>query len=112
MEDAVEVVLAVRIHDIVRGELRRRIHAHVERRILHVRKSPLRRIELMRRHAEIEQHAIDGRRLHAPENLVQMAEIVMHDVDAARKTRKPPARRRDGLLVLIDADEPPLRRKE
>ena len=112
MEDAVEVILAVCVHDIIRRERSALVHAHIERRILHVRKPALRRVELVRRHAEIEQHAIHGRHAELVEDLRKVPEIVVHDVDAACKTREAFFRRRDGLLVLIDADEAAARGKE
>ncbi len=66
----------------------------------------------MRRDAEVEQDAIDDRRSHAPENVIEMAEIVVHDVDFAGKAREPFFCSRDGFLILVDADETAAFRKE
>ena len=112
VEDAVELLLAVRLDDIVRRELRLRIHAHVERRIVHIREAALRRVDLVRRDTEVKDDAVDERCPLRLEDLLEMREIAVHDVDVALDVLEALFRRRDGLLILIDADNAALRREQ
>ena len=109
VEDAVELLLAVRVDDIVRRELRLRVHAHVERRVVHVRETALRRVNLMRRDTEVEDDTVDKRCALRLENLLEMREIAVHDVHTALDVLEAFLRRLDGLLILVDADDAPLR---
>ena len=87
------------------------VHAHIERRVLHIGEAPLRRIDLRRRDAEIKENAIDLRDPLVRENIPQMAKVVPHERNLTRDIREPLGRCCNRSLVLINADQAPRRRQ-
>ena len=59
-EDAGELVFGQRVHEVGGRDLQRRVHAHVQRRVVGVAEAALTPVELHRRHAQI--HVDDVRR--------------------------------------------------
>ena len=76
---------------------------------MHVRETALRRVNLMRRDTEVEDDTVDKRCALRLENLLEMREIAVHDVHTALDVLEAFLRRLDGLLILVDADDAPLR---
>ena len=109
MEDAVELIRAVGIHNVIGGKIALGIHAHVERGILHIGEAALCRIDLMRRYAEVEDDTIHLLGMLVREDLFQMAEVVVYDIHMARDIREAFFGRLDSLLILVDADDAALR---
>jgi hypothetical protein len=65
VKDLRELALVRVVHNVLRGQLRGRVHAHVERCIDCIREPAVRAVELHRRHAEVEEdriglHAVGG----------------------------------------------------
>ena len=48
------------VEDVGRGQRQVRVHPHVQWRVRRVGEAPFRAIQLHRRHAQVEQHAVDG----------------------------------------------------
>src|SRR5207253_10689437 len=79
LEDGREITLVGLVDDPRRADVRRRIHAHVERRVRRVRESPLGPVDLHRGDAEVEQDRV---RLDAV-----LRELLEHNGEvAAQKT--------------------------
>ena len=87
------------------------IHAHVERRILHVGEAARRRIDLWRGDTEVKENAVDCRNALRREDRRQIAKIIVHERHPARSGCEPHLRRRDRRFVLIDTDEAPCGRE-
>ncbi len=60
VQDVGQRRLVVGVHDVGRGQRRRRIHPHVQRCVLGVREAAFGAVELHGGHAEVEEHAVDG----------------------------------------------------
>ena len=58
LEDQRELALVGLVHELARRELRRGVHAHVERRVGGIREAALRAVELHRRDTEVEQDRV------------------------------------------------------
>ena len=76
-QDAAELLAAPAVDHLVSGQLLRAVHAHIERRVLHVGKAALRMVELGRGHAQIEQDAVRPGEAESCEHLVDIAEIAL-----------------------------------
>ena len=61
----------------------RRVHSHVERAVVAIRETAHRLVELRRRHAEIEQDAVDLRDPLGGEEARQIAVLAVHEPGAA-----------------------------
>ena len=100
-----DVLPAPRIDHIPRGERLLTVHAHIERRVLHIGEAALRMVELRRGNAEVEQDAVRTRKALPLEHAVDVAEVALDGGHAV------PDRRETGLCVLerlvvaVDADQ-------
>ena len=71
-------------------------------------KAALRLVELKRRHAEIKDDTVHSRNLKCIENGRKVDEIISDEILTARLARKTLLGSGDGVIVLIDADQPAL----
>ena len=105
-----ELFLRVPVYNVSRAQGRCGIHPHVERRIRYVRKSSLGCIELMRRHAEVEQHPVKRADAERGAHALHFREVRPHDRCTVAEWREPCTRRRDGLGVAVYRYQPSRRK--
>ena len=105
-QDAADLLPAPAVDHVVRGQLLRPVHAHVERRVLHVGKAALGMVQLRRGYAEVEQDAVRARKAEAFEHLVDLAEVALdrgHPLPDILQADLGVFKR---LVVPVDADQP------
>ena len=88
------------------------IHTHIERRILHIGKTALRRVNLRGRDPKIEEDTVHLIHTFAGENRREVAEVITYKRHLTHGIRKTLLRCRNRNFVLIDADETAFRRKQ
>ena len=87
------------------------IHTHIERRVLHIGKTALRRVNLRRRDAKIKEDAVHLNHTFAGENRREAAEVIAYKRHLTRCIRETLLCCCNRNFVLIDADETAFRRK-
>jgi hypothetical protein len=90
--------------DLGGRELLRRVHAHVEWRVVGVGEAALARVELHRGHAEVEEDEIGADPLR-DEALQRFRERRAHEASPARELRGELGEARRGAWVAVDRDE-------
>src|SRR5690606_26051776 len=92
-----------------RGDRPGGVHAHVERPLGPVAEAPLGAVELRRADAQVEERAARARpseaRQHLGEDLAQTVEAGAADDDALAEAGEPLAGGRDGVGVLVEAED-------
>ena len=79
IENAAQLALRPGVDDRPRRERVVLIHTHIERGVRHVGKAARSIVELRRRNAEVEQHAVHGRNPKGIEDRVDLRKIGMHE---------------------------------
>ena len=105
IQNAFELALRPLIDDVPRAQTAGRVHAHVERSVVHIRKAALRLVELRRGNAEVEEHAVHGADAETVKNGGRVAEVAVHELHTVPKRGQPRAGARDRRFVAVDADE-------
>ena len=80
-QNAADLLAAPAVYHIIRGQLLLPVHAHIERRILHIGKTALSMIQLRRGNAEVEQNAVRTCKSLPFEHLVDIAEVALDRCD-------------------------------
>ena len=81
-EDALQVFHPVGVHDVGGGHLTARIHPHVQRGVLETeREAALRRVELVRGHAQVGEDAVEADAI-VPGVVLDETEVVVHQGQA------------------------------
>ena len=106
VENARKLLFGIAVDNVEGGERRGPVHAHIERRVGFVRKAPLRRIELVRGNAEVEQDAVDLSDADTLQQRLHFKKIAVQRGETFAKVGKPRACRSERLPVPVDADEP------
>ena len=91
---------------VVRRQLLRAVHAHIERRVLHIGKAAFRVVELRRGHAKVEQDTVRARQAELFEYLVDLAEVALDGRHALPDVLQAVLCVFERLVVPVDADEP------
>ena len=94
------------VRDHIGGARSVAAHAHVERTVEPERKAALGLVELHRRHADVEHHAVDGLVAELARHRVEIGEPVLDQREAAADLQDQPGAVRDRGLVAVDADHP------
>ena len=110
-QDPGEVGRGVGVEHLGRGDPPGGVHPHVQRRVLAVREAAAGLVQLQRRHAEVEQHAVDRREIERVQDPRQLVVDRVHEVRPAGMGREPVARERERLRVAVDPDERHLRKR-
>ena len=104
-KDAVETLFVPGIHDLVGRELCRAIHAHIERRVLHVRKAALRLVKLRGRYPQIEEHPVHAFDPEGIQDRRRVGKVAVHQLHLLPKGRKAFSRAFDGGFIPVDANK-------
>ena len=110
-DHSVESLLRIAVHDILRSLRLALIHAHIQGRVHPVGEAPLRRVQLVRGDAQIQDnpiHLLDAKLL---EHLAHIAVIAADNRHAVPEFLQALSRRLNGVRVLVDADKASLFRK-
>ena len=94
------------VDQLGRGRSALGIHAHVERRVVHIRKTAFSRIQLMGRDAEIKQNPVRSARARGTRRRFNIRKVCLDRREAVSETAQPRSGRRNRLSVPVDADQP------
>ena len=97
---------AGRIDQDCRGFTSRTIHPHIERSIMTEAEAALRRVELMRGDAKVEERTVKRRSGHNPGNFRGIGEVGLHRGKPVTEGCQTPGRVLERLTVTIEADHP------
>ena len=103
-EDVCQLIGSVAVHHVGSAAPRTLVHAHVQGGILAVAEASRRIVEVVARHAEVGQQAVDGVDAVVAHPVVEVAEVAAHELPAPVAAPAP----RDGILVLVEAEQPSL----
>ena len=87
----------------------RRVHPHVQRRVVAVGEAALGHVELHRRDPEVEQDAVDAAQALGLEHLGDLVVDRVHEADPVRVRRQPRTAAGQRLGVAVEPDQPHLR---
>ena len=106
VKNPTKLLFAVGVDHIVSGQRVAGIHPHIKRRVRLVGESALRSVKLIGRNAEVEKQTVDLFDSEHPTDIRNLPEIASHHRNAIAERRKLFACRADGVLVLIDGNQP------
>ena len=93
------------VHDLGGGQRAARIHAHVQRGVLGIGEPRSATVELHRRDAQIEQHAVDDRQVQLVEHVGHRVVDGMHQPHPGAESGQSLATAAQGLRVTVEPDE-------
>ena len=96
-------------HDVGGGAPARRVHAHVERRVLRVGEPALGAVELQRRHAEVEEHPLHFAESLGPHGARDAVVDRVHEPGPVAVLREALAGDAERVGVAIEADDGEIR---
>ena len=102
-EPAFGVVLITRGREVGGGDVQRRVHAHVERRIVGIREATLAAVQLHRRDAQVHVDDIDGLALEAGQDV---REVALVEAALAWRRARHICEELRHVRVAVDRDEP------
>ena len=104
-DDTVQFSFTIRIDHIVSTFPGRLIHPHIERSVLHIRKPPFRRIQLITRHPQVKHNAVNRVYMQLVQNLSQIPEILLYRGKMAGCPFHMSRSRCNRILILIKSDQ-------
>src|SRR5262249_62081812 len=90
--------------DQLRGGWTGGSHAHVQRPFRLERKAARRILQLRRAHSEVQHESIDGKKMLAPQDVLQLREIPLHGAKALAEARQSTAGSIHRARIAIDAN--------
>ena len=105
IQNALEFTLRPLVDNVPCAQPLGRVHAHIERRVVHVGKAALRLVELRRGDTEVKEHAVHGVDAETVKNGGRVAEVAVHELHTVSKRRQTRTGALDGRLIAVDADE-------
>ena len=106
VQDSPELVLGIVIDDLIGRQAAASVHAHIKRRVRHIRKAARAVVQLWGRNAQVKEHTVDFVEIQRIQNQRNVFKIIMHQRHLARVTAEPLFCRFQRDLVAVDTNEP------
>ena len=106
IQNPAQLVFGIVVDNFIGSQRTALVHAHVQRRVCHIRKAARAVVELRGRNAQIEEHPVNLVQIQGVQDQGNVFKVIMHQRNLARVAAEPLFCRLQRYLVAVDADEP------